>query len=291
MRIVDRLAAAAGSLTASEEQTAKLLEKDPPRVAFGSLAEVAKAAGTSGPTVVRLATKLGFSGFAELKEAIQEELSLRLAPASERVGAYATSDLTARVVASDIENVTRSLESVGPALPRVVDLISDENLRVHVLPSAACRTIGFSLADQLSQLRDGVTLRYGPPSEVARELAGTCESDVVVVIDTRRYERWVVEAAAQAHSTGANVVAITDTPLSPLVAASDEQLIVRVGGAGPFDSLTGALSVVNALCATVAAKTPLGAGRRLRKTEEALVKAGALMDLSPNEPHKEGQDS
>src|SRR3984957_19815277 len=115
MTLVDRLAAASGSLTPSEERAAQLLEKDSPKVAFGSLAEVARAAGTSGPSVVRLASKLGFSGFAEMKEAIQEELSLRLAPASDRIGAHAPSDLSAlsaRVGSADLENVTRSLESV-----------------------------------------------------------------------------------------------------------------------------------------------------------------------------------
>ena len=181
MSIVDRLAAAAGSLTPSEQRAALLLEKDPPKVAFGSLAEVARAAGTSGPTVVRLASKLGFSGFAEMKDSIQEELSLRLAPASERVGAQPLSDLSGRVAAADSENVIRSLDAAGPSLTRVVGMLSDERRRVHVVPSAACRAVGFALVDQLSQLRDGVSLHYGPPTEIARELAGTGRGDVVVV--------------------------------------------------------------------------------------------------------------
>jgi DNA-binding MurR/RpiR family transcriptional regulator len=279
MSIVDRLAAAAGSLTPSEQQAALLLEKDPPKVAFGSLAEVARAAGTSGPTVVRLASKLGFAGFTEMKDSIQEELSLRLAPAAERVGARPPTDLSVRVAAADSENVIRSLEAAAPSLNRVVGMLSDEHRSVHVVPSTACRAVGMALVDQLSQLRDGVSLRYGPPTEVMRDLAGTGRGDVVVAIDTRRYERWVIEAVAQARAAGAGVVAITDTPLSPLVAGSDAHLLVRVVGAGPFDSLTGALSVVNALAAGVAAKAHLGASRRLRRAEEALMAAGSLVDV------------
>jgi DNA-binding MurR/RpiR family transcriptional regulator len=278
MKIVDRIAAAAGSLTQSEQRAAQLLEKDPPRVAFGSLAEVARASGTSGPSVVRMATKLGFSGFGEMKDAIQEELSLRLAPASERVGAHAPVDLTDRVAATDMENVARSLEAAGPGLASVVSMVSRAR-RVHVVPAAACRAVGVSLADQLSQLLGGVELHYGPPTEVARELAAAGPGDVVVLIDTRRYERWVIEAAAQVSAAGATVVAITDTPLSPLVATADAHLLVRVVGAGPFDSLTGALSVVNALAAGVAAKSHRVAVRRLRRAEEALAEAGALLDV------------
>ena len=162
-------------------------------------------------------------------------------------------------------------------------MLSDELRPVHVVPGTACRAIGVALVDQLSQLRDGVTLHYGPPTEVARELAGIGPGSVVVVMDTRRYERWVIEAAAQAQGAGASVVAVTDTPLSPLVAGSDAHLLVRVVGAGPFDSLTGALSVVNALAAGVAARAHRGAGRRLRRAEEALKKAGALVEGIPME--------
>ncbi len=176
MSIVDRLAQAAGSLTPSEQRAALLLEKDQPLVAFGSLAEVAEASGTSGPTVVRLASKLGFAGFAEMKDSIQEELSLRLAPAAERVGARPPADLSGRVAAADSENVIRSLEAAGPSLNRVVGMLSDERRAVHVVPSAACRAIGVALVDQLSQLRDGVALRFGPPTEIARELAGSSDA-------------------------------------------------------------------------------------------------------------------
>jgi DNA-binding MurR/RpiR family transcriptional regulator len=189
--------------------------------------------------------------------------------------------LSDRVAASDAENVIRSLESVGTSLTVVVGMLADERRRIHVVPGAACRAVGVALVDLLSQLRDGVTLHYGPPTEVTRALAGAGNGDVVLIIDTRRYERWVIEVAAQARASGARVVAMTDTPLSPLVAGSDAQLLVRVVGAGPFDSLTGALSVVNALVAGVAALNHRSASTRLRRSEEALMRAGALVDVSP----------
>lgn len=288
MRIVDRLVTAAGSLTPSEQRAAQLLEKDAPKVAFGSLAEVAEAAGTSGPTVMRLAAKLGFSGFGELKDAIQEELSLRLAPASDRVGAHGPTDLTDRVAAADTENVTASLESARHSLVRVVELLSSDRHSVHLIPSAGCRAVGIVLADQLSQLRDGVHLHYGPPTEVARALSGVRNGDVAVVMDTRRYERWVVDAALQAQAAGANVIAVTDAPLSPLVSISDAHLLVRVVGAGPFDSLTGALSVINSVCAGVAARAHASAAKRLRTAEEALMNAGAMLDVTQSAEGDEG---
>ena len=72
-------------LTPAERRVAAVVADDPEAVAFGTVADVARRAGTSGATVVRLATKLGFEGFVELQGAVREELARRLRPASERM--------------------------------------------------------------------------------------------------------------------------------------------------------------------------------------------------------------
>jgi len=54
-------------LTPAERRVAAVVADDPEAVAFGTVADVARRAGTSGATVVRLAAKLGFDGFVELQ--------------------------------------------------------------------------------------------------------------------------------------------------------------------------------------------------------------------------------
>ena len=95
---------------------------------------------------MRLATKLGFSGFAEMKDAIQEELSLRLAPAAERVGARAPADLWDRVAAADSENVTRSLESAGAVARRGSSACS----QTSATRSTSCRAPAAGRSEWLS---------------------------------------------------------------------------------------------------------------------------------------------
>src|SRR5437879_11950068 len=53
-------------LTPAERRVAAVVADDPEAVAFGTVADVARRAGTSGASVVRLAAKLGFEGFVEL---------------------------------------------------------------------------------------------------------------------------------------------------------------------------------------------------------------------------------
>ncbi|MBA2283009.1 MAG: MurR/RpiR family transcriptional regulator, partial [Acidimicrobiia bacterium] len=57
------LAAAADGLTPAERQVVEAVLAEPARVAFGTVAELAGRSGTSGPTVVRVARKLGYDGY------------------------------------------------------------------------------------------------------------------------------------------------------------------------------------------------------------------------------------
>ena len=72
-------------LTPAERRVAAVVADDPEAVAFGTVADVARRAGTSGATVVRLAAKLGFDGFVDLQAPVREEMARRLRPASERI--------------------------------------------------------------------------------------------------------------------------------------------------------------------------------------------------------------
>ena len=65
--VEDRIAAVADELTPTDRRIARLIVDDPTTPAFGTLADVARRAGTSGPSVVRFATKLGFHGYSDLQ--------------------------------------------------------------------------------------------------------------------------------------------------------------------------------------------------------------------------------
>jgi DNA-binding MurR/RpiR family transcriptional regulator len=105
----------------------------------------------------------------------------------------------------------------------------------------------------------------GTPVRVARQLADVVEGDVVIAIEHRRYERWLLDALERVRTAGAEVIALTDRPLSPIATDARQTFVVAADGVGPFDSHTASLSLVNALGAAVAA--------RLRKTATARLDA------------------
>jgi DNA-binding MurR/RpiR family transcriptional regulator len=278
-RVVDRIVERADRLTATERRIAEVLAAEPQTVAFGTVAGVARRAGTSGPSVVRLAVKLGYQGFVGLQAQVQAELADQLGPASDRIRRHPPIDLMERVAVREQDNVGRTLGQVGTEqFERVVALLAGLERHVWVMGGEVSLPIGACLVLQLGQLRDGVTLLVGPEVTVKRALAAVAPGDVVVVMDIHRYERWLVETLTWVVADrGPSVVALTDSPLSPLMAGATEAFFVAAEGIGPFDSMTGSLALVNALVVGVAARLRGTATARLDAIEAAWMANRSLV--------------
>src|ERR1043166_2454802 len=93
------------ALTPAERRVAAVVADDPEAVAFGTVADIARRAGVSGASVVRLATKLGFDGFVELQSSARDEMARRLRPASERIRRPAAGDVLGAALATEMANV------------------------------------------------------------------------------------------------------------------------------------------------------------------------------------------
>jgi DNA-binding MurR/RpiR family transcriptional regulator len=255
-----------------------VLAGEPQTIAFGTVAQVAQRAGTSGPSVVRLAVKLGYDGFVGLQADVQSELARQLAPARDRIRQRPPTDLLSRVQAVEQDNVVRTLHGIpAETLEKSVTRLADRHHQVWVLAGEVTGPIGTVLAGQLAQLREGVTLLEGSEATVSRSLAGLLPEDTVVAIDIRRYERSLVGLSRWASERGAGVIAITDSPLSPLAVGASEAFFIAAHGVGPFDSVTGGIALANVLSAGVAARLRQTAPARLDAIEAAWAAVNALV--------------
>jgi len=268
-----------GDLTPAERRVAAVVVDDPEAVAFGTVADVARRAGTSGASVVRLAAKLGYEGFVELQAAVREEMHRRLRPAAARIRRPPVGDVLGRTLEVELDNVAATLEAADRAgFSDAVGLLSSTKGRAFVLSGDASHGVAALLATELSMLRPGVELLAGSDVGVARALADVGPADVLVVLDLARYDRFVLATAERAAHRRARLVALTDSALSPLAVAASVSFTVSAAGAGPFDSHTGMLALANALVVGVAARRRQSATDRLDRVEAAWTEAAALVD-------------
>jgi len=81
----DLVAAASGELTPTERRIAEAVLAEPTLLAFGTVSDLADLVGTSRPSIVRFANKLGFPGYTLLQKHVRSGLSQQLSRPSERI--------------------------------------------------------------------------------------------------------------------------------------------------------------------------------------------------------------
>lgn len=257
------IAAAGDRLTKTERRIAEAVVAEPTLLAFGTVSDLAETVGTSRPSIVRFATKLGFDGYPQLQDHVRRDLATQLSRPSVRIR-QETEDHAAR------RAMEQSIDSVFAAIGggRLADLAARITAarRVWVLSGETSRAGAHALVSGLSMVRPGVHLLE--ERNLGRDLADTHRDDLLVVIDFPRYRTAVIRAARVLADAGGEILAITDGPLSPLAQVTDLWCAVEVPAIGPFDSSLPAVALAELLVMQVATQQQAGATARIDRTEE-----------------------
>lgn len=249
-RIFDRL-------TPTERKPAQALLVNYPLAGLDTVAKFASQSGVSGPTILRLVGKLGFSGYADFQRALREELEVRLqSPLAKTYGKEAAGkgnkDFLGRFAAAVRDNIEESLKSLpGSEFEAAIRLLADRKRTVHVLGGRFTGAIAAYLYAHLRVLRPNVHLVEGHSATWREDILDMGRRDVLAVFDIRRYQGEVVRFAEQAAGRGATVVLFTDQWLSPISRLAKHTFPVRIDVPSRWDSAVVILTLVEALIAGV----------------------------------------
>ncbi len=259
----DLVAAVSSELTPTERRIAQAVLDEPTLLAFGTVSDLAGRVGTSRPSIVRFANKLGFKGYTQLQKHVRSDLSHRLARPSERIRHDKNKALPARVAINDaIASAFRAVE--GKRLAALAGPIADAK-NVWVLSGETSQAGAHSFHSGLSMVRPGV--HFLEEHSFGTDLSDAGPGDAAVVFDFFRYRRQVTNAARIFADSGVSVVAITDSPLSPLVELANCWCEIEVPAIGPFDSSVPAVAIAELLVARVAKEVHQKATARIDRIE------------------------
>ena len=259
----DLIAAVSSELTPAERRIAQAVLAEPTLLAFGTVSDLAGRVGTSRPTIVRFATKLGFSGYSQLQRHVRSDLSRRLARPSERIRRNAETALPVRAaIDGAITSVFDALE--GDRLEEfAAPIVRAET--VWILSGESSRAGAHALLSGLSMIRPGV--RSLEEHSYGTDLSDAGKVDAAVVFDFFRYRRQVAKAAGVFADAGVTVLAVTDSPLSPLAEMADYWCELEVPAIGPFDSSVPAVAFAELLVSRVARDLKNEATARIDRIE------------------------
>ena len=269
-----------GSLSPAERRLARVLLASYPIAGLESVARFAERAGVSPPTVTRFITKLGFRGYPEFQEKLRHEVQARLSSPLARYreepegdGSKSLLDSALGVAAHNVEATKGLLASRD--FEEAVHVLSDVRRRVMIIGGRVSAPLARYLAAQMHLLRPGTGFVDVERAAPAQQLIDMRKTDVLVVFDYRRYQPDTIECARLAASRGCDVVLFTDQWLSPASAFARQVLVTSVETVGPFDSLVGAMAVLEGLVAAVLHELGPRAEARMQSLER--LRAGDVL--------------
>ena len=236
-----------------QKRIAEYILSDYDKAAFMTAAQLGKTAQVSESTVVRFASELGYSGYPAMQKALQELIRGRLTSVQRiRASEMEEGDLLNRAMHRDVETINATIESIDrTAFANVVEkLLAAEHVYIVGVRSSAF--LAGYLNFYLRLLMDNVILvQHSAAGEIYEQMVHIGPKDVLIAISFPRYSNMVIHAVDMACERGADVIAITDNGMSPLMPYATEALFVQCEALSYVDSLAAPLSFLNALVLAV----------------------------------------
>lgn len=273
LTVKDRLHEQAGALTPAERLLSVVLMRDYPVGGLQSITRIAEAAGVSTPTVIRLARKLGYEGFAELQAAMRDEASQQFKTPirkRERWGDTRPGAAAFKAFAEAVfDNLSQTIDRLDPGtLDAIADLLAERQRPVYLSGGRITRSNADYFYNHLQIIRPSVTLLGTSPNVWPQYILDMDAGSVLILFDIRRYERDLERLAELAKERGAAIILFTDPWGSPVSRLADHVVNAMIEVPSSWDSTLALNLVVEALIAEVQSRMPDSAKARIEALED-----------------------
>ena len=226
------------------------------KAAFMTAAKLGDSVGVSESTVVRFAIALGYEGYPELQDSLQELIRNKLTSVqrieitSDRMG---DADILERVLNADIMKIRETLETIDRSeFDRAVEKLINAKM-IYIIGMRSSSSLAAFMSFYFRLIFPNVQMvQTTSGSEVFEQLLRVGEGDVVFAVSFPRYSKRIITAVEYARSQNADVIALTDSASSPIASYATALLIAKSDMASFVDSLVAPLSIINALIVAIA---------------------------------------
>ena len=243
------------SFSKGQKRIAAYILENYDKAAFMTANKLGKTAQVSESTVVRFATELGYDGYPTMQKALQEIIRGKLT-SIQRIQAsndqMTDPDILGTVMQRDMNSIhTAIIQADRAEFNRVVDkLVHAEH--IYLLGVRSSSFLAGYLNFYFHLIFKNVTLVQNfSAGEIFEQMLHIGPGDVLVGISFPRYSKMTENAVHFACDRGADVIAITDSQMSPLYQLASASLLVRSDIISMVDSMAAPLSLLNALIVAV----------------------------------------
>jgi len=255
MSLHDRVRRELGLFTDAERRVAHALLGEYPMAGLETVARFARRADTSGPTILRFISRLGFESYADFQDALRAEIQIRLQGPLSRYEARAKAGALLApqkcIAKAMCQNIDLAECDLRQNLPWIVERLADPDRNIFCIGGRFSWMIASYLHHYLRELRPGVRMVRDNSAAWADYLLDVRPNDVVVVFDFRRYQCDVLDFARGASAQKAQIILVTDIWYSPIASFADIVVPCPVSIPSAFDSGVTGLAMAEIMTAGV----------------------------------------
>jgi len=195
-------------------------------IGFTSVNELSKIIGVSNASLVRYTQALGFSGYKQFKETVQEELRTKLKPDSNVVlnelDVLPIKKKLQKLADNEIQNLSKTLKGLSvQSLSRMVQ---------GVLQSERIFVSGFGVSKNIMQIFEYALVSMqikevhsitGSISDYSARLASMNSADCLFIMTMPPYSPEALQVANAAHARKVKVYLFTDSAACPIYPIAD----------------------------------------------------------------------
>ena len=268
--MIQRLNLSGSRLSTSHRRIAEYILQHYDKAVFMTAAKLGEMVNVSESTVVRFAVALGYEGYPELQQALQELVRHRLTATQrfEMSSDISQEEVLSTVLKADMQNIRSTIDGIdNAAFLRAVQVISGAR-RIYILGLRSAAPLAQFAGYYLHYIFDDVRVVAAGSTDVFEAISRIEASDVLLGISFPRYSSRTIEAMSFARSRHAQVIGLTDGPMSPLHEVADICLSMRTDMASFVDSMAAPMSVINALIVALGIQNREALNARFKQLEE-----------------------
>lgn len=233
----------------TQQKLGEFVLSDPAKVVYLTITELARESDTSEASVTRLCRALGCKGYNEFKMALA--LDLQQGQPVEHSG-------------DEIDNVVNESVQALQDTAKLLDRTLLESAALALHQAQSIQIYGVAASAILGEYLHYKLLRLGKPAQLFSDMhraamnAATLNKDTLVVaISSSGSTRDLLHVVKLARKQGVRVLALSNTPRSPLASLSDIQLVAAKPegplSAGALNAKVGVMLLVELLTTSLIA--------------------------------------
>ena len=260
-----------GHLSKRLRQVAEFALANPNDIALETVAVLAARAGVQPSTLVRFAKAMGFDGFSDMQRIFQMRLVDRYPSYEERIRELTATDhpgplgppaVLDNFVAAGVHALEHLREEVSAeALAQAVEILAGADC-LYIIGTRRSFAVAAYLEYTLSHLGRRTRLIDGLAGMTLLQARQMTARDALLAVSFKPYAPETLEVCRHASDHGAPIVALTDSPLSPMVPLATVAFEVEDARVRGFRALTATMCLAVSL--VVSLGQALDGGRSAR---------------------------